>query len=242
MSKCLAVKSNKVSNKAYILLHPGQLLVQPASVRASRDRKGAHGLRWGAALTSGLIDQLLCGVQDLQHLCSDAAEWGCCVFLIQKNTSASSMGSATSHTLMWKKLLNAVCLANGTMQTEGKCILVCASIAVMQLMNKLKRGYDVPGFLARKQTKTLKGESTRNTLACPWLTKGWSHSSMHESQISDFTGKKERNSFQVTGRVLRRWYERYQGFGVGVQDIDLAETRFRSGEAKCLLWTKEKKK
>lgn len=33
-----------------------------------------------------------------------------------------------------------------------------------------------------------------------------------------------------------------QGFGSGVRDIDLAETRFKSGETKCLLWRKEKKK
>lgn len=74
MSTSLEVKSNEVSIKAYILLHLGQLLVQPASVRASGDRRGAHALRRGAALTSGLIDQLLCGVQDLQHLRSDAAK------------------------------------------------------------------------------------------------------------------------------------------------------------------------
>lgn len=73
--------------KAYVLLHLGQLLVQPASVRAAGDRRGAHGLGRGAALTSGLVDQLLCGVQDLQHLRGDAAERGCRVFLLQKNTS-----------------------------------------------------------------------------------------------------------------------------------------------------------
>lgn len=33
-----------------------------------------------------------------------------------------------------------------------------------------------------------------------------------------------------------------QGFGSGARDIDLAETRFESGETKRLLRTKEKKK
>lgn len=112
------------------------------------------------------------------------------VYFCFRRTQAHTKNSATSYTLIWKKLQNVLCLANGTMQTEGKRILVCVSIAVMKLINKLKRGYDVPGFLAWKRIKTLKGESKSNTLVRLWLTKGWSHSLMHESLISDFTSKK----------------------------------------------------
>lgn len=89
--------------KAYVLLHLGQLLVQPASVRAAGDRRGAHGLGRGAALTSGLVDQLLCGVQDLQHLRGDAAERGCRVFLLQKNTGVQKKNTQTK----FSKLLYA---------------------------------------------------------------------------------------------------------------------------------------
>lgn len=150
-----------MSTKAYILLHLGQLLVQPASVRASGDRRGAHGLRRGAALTSGLIDQLLCGVQDLQHLRGDAAEWGCCVFLLQENTSARTEFSNQSCISM-KKCQNVLCLANSAMQTEGKCSLVCASTAVMKLMSMLKKGLRCTRFPCSETDKNTERREHEN--------------------------------------------------------------------------------
>lgn len=81
---------------AYVLLHLGQLVVQPASVGAAGDRRGTHGLRRGVALASSLVDQLLCGVQNLQHLRGDAAERGCCVLLLHRHKT-----QAHTHTHSW---------------------------------------------------------------------------------------------------------------------------------------------
>lgn len=81
----------------YLLLHPGQLLVQPTSLRAAGDWRRAHGLGRRAALSPRLPDELLCSIQNLQNLCGDAAERRRRILLLyKKDTLACQVNDLNS--------------------------------------------------------------------------------------------------------------------------------------------------
>lgn len=81
----------------YLLLHLGQLLVQPTSLRAAGDWRHTLGLGRRATLSPCLPDEFLCSIQNLQNLCGDAAERRCRILLLySKDTTACQVNNLST--------------------------------------------------------------------------------------------------------------------------------------------------